>query len=106
VAGGCEIHFKTNDARVTLLALACPQEGVPLSLDGLRIFERFEATDATACIGSGASVTWIPGAVASSPTKHLIVDIPSLSAFETCRPTVSGELQVKVRVPVTLTDRR
>src|SRR6187551_1361172 len=89
--GGCEIRFRTSDARVTLLAFACPEEGVPLPLDGLRLFERFEATDATACIGSGASVTWIPDAAASSPTKHLIVDIPSLSASETCSPTVSGE---------------
>jgi len=91
--GGCLIGFKANDMRVTLLAYACPQPGLSLPIDGLRMFAFTEATDATACIGAGATVTWVDDGTSAA---HLVVDIPSLSVPEACAPTVSGELRMKL----------
>jgi hypothetical protein len=93
---GCRIGFRTMDARVVIFTAACPGEGVPLPLDGLRIVNRFEASHATACIGRGASVTWLPDPTASSSAKRLVVDIPSMSVPETCGPALSGALSLKV----------
>jgi hypothetical protein len=94
-SAGCSIGFATNDARIMILAPACPQAGVALPLDGLRVVSRGAASYTTACIGVGASVTFIPDP--STNKQRLIVDVPSMSAPETCGPTVGGELQMQLR---------
>ena len=96
--GGCLIGFTVNGTRVRLLTPACPEEGVPLPLDSLRIVYRGAASEVTACIGSGASLTMLPAAADSSAAaKRFMVSIPSMSVGESCAPAVSGELGMKAR---------
>jgi hypothetical protein len=105
--GGCMIGFSsiTDDARnrVIIFPPTCPELGVPLPLDGLRIVDHTETTGAasaaTRCVGAGASLTWVPDDTTTA--SHFIVDIPSMSARETCAPPVSGELQMKIAAPAT-----
>jgi hypothetical protein len=97
--GGCLIGLTVDATRARLLTPACPEEGVPLPLDGLRIVYRGAASEVTACIGSGASLTMLPAADESSSgaRKRLRISIPSMSAGESCAPAVSGALGMKVR---------
>jgi hypothetical protein len=82
IGPGCWIGFRANDTPMTLLTDSCPKLGVALPLDGARIV-RGEAPDTTACLGNGASLLLLPD---TSPTggSHLIIDIPSMSAPQSC----------------------
>jgi len=97
-AGGCEIGFTNTDFKqMEILTDICPPIGVRLPLDGMRVVtrQRGATPSATVCIGPGASVTLLPDSTASN--SHLLVDIPSMSAPETCGPATSGELIMKVK---------
>jgi hypothetical protein len=100
LAPGCWIGFRANDTPMVILAAGCPQLGVPLPLDGARIVIG-QAPDTTACLGDGASVLLFPD---SSPTggSHLIVDIPSMSAPQSCggSPGPGDGLFMTVAAPV------
>jgi len=88
--GGCTIGFMVDNRRVVFLAPACPQVGVPLSIEGLRIVSRAETTDETACTGAGATLTLLGDAA-----TRFLIDIPSLSQPETCSASLSGGLLMK-----------
>jgi len=96
--GGCQIAFSNNGTSFEILAPSCPHAGIPLALDGLRLVNRGSrgmTSDATACIGAGATVTSIPDVDASS-VAHIVIDIPSMSELEPCAPTTTGELLMHV----------
>jgi hypothetical protein len=104
--GGCDIGFNANGEIFEILAPTCPHVGAPLPLDGLRLVDRGArgaTADATACIGTGATITSIPDVDASS-ADHLLVNIPSMTAPEPCAPAVSGELFMHVGLPANLSD--
>jgi hypothetical protein len=99
-AGGCQIAFRANDTRVTLIVGACPQMGVPMPLDGARaVFgDAFVPGDmpiTTACLGAGAQLTRLPDSLPDA--AHLLIDVPSMSVPQSCAGTpVSGELGMSV----------
>ena len=106
-SGGCMVAFgSVTDGvrnRVMIFTPECPGRNVSLALDGLRIVEHAQTTDAvsatTRCVGAGAWLTWVPDDTTTA--SHLIVDIPSMSAPEACAPPVSGALQMKIAAPAT-----
>jgi len=96
--GQCQLAFLNNGTSFEILTPSCPHVGVPLALDGLRLVNRGTrgmTSDATACIGAGATVTSVPDVDASS-VEHLVIDIPSMSALEPCAPATSGGLLMHV----------
>jgi hypothetical protein len=104
--GGCDIGFNSNGELFEILAPTCPHAGAPLPLDGLRLVDkgaRGATADATACIGTGATITAIPD-VDASTVDHLLVSIPSMTPLQPCAPAVSGELFMHVDLPANLSD--
>jgi hypothetical protein len=93
--GGCLIGFAANGTRNEILTTACPEVGVSFPLDGLRMIERGASSNATACIGNGATLTIVPDP--SSTAQHMLIDIPSLSEPEVCGPSAGGEVLMRVR---------
>lgn len=79
---GCWIGFSTNDTSMAIITPSCPQAGVPLALDGMRIIVG-KTSDTTVCIGSGASLTLLSD-TSSTGGQHLVIDIPSMSPPQSC----------------------
>ena len=99
--GRCQIGFRANDARVTILIDgACPQPGAPRSLVGERIVLQ-QIGDTTSCIGAGATATVVADA---SPEggQHLLVDIPSMSVPTGCGDPIDGDELLFDAAPVEL----
>jgi hypothetical protein len=88
--GRCELGFLTGGARLLLRGVVCPQVNAPTSLDRLRVISLTTSGQTTACIGPGATITLLPDS--SATVSHIVIDIPSMSAPETCGPTVDGQL--------------